>query len=206
MSQFDELLAQLNAEQEEQSTLAKALPAGDGEDDQTIQTASEDGAEGKDNPEDTTGDEDENGDVEPMAKSMTVDGEEVEIVDVGELIKSLQGLTGRVDEHESVLAKGLSTALDLMKGQGEMIKSLTTRVEQLAGQGRGRKTVLAITERPAVGEQTLAKSEQALQPGEILAKALAAQASGAISGHDVARCETAINTGSAIPAEILSRI
>ena len=77
MSQFDELLAQLNAAQEEQSTLAKALPAEGGKDDKTIQTAAAEGAEGK-NPEDEeedpeaeVDDKGENG--KPLAKSMNVE-------------------------------------------------------------------------------------------------------------------------------------
>ncbi|WP_201401981.1 hypothetical protein [Kaistia sp. 32K] len=194
------MLAQLNAEQEEQSTLAKSLPAEGGEDDQAIQAAAADAGAEPANPEDAAG-------AEPaLAKSMTVGGEEVEVVDAEPLIKSLADLTGRVDEHDSVLAKGLTGALDLIKTQGEMIKSLSSRVEKLSGEGRGRKTVLAITERPAALEQLAKSEQQQVHPGEILAKALNAQAAGKLSGQDVARCEAALNAGSTVPADILSRL
>ncbi len=203
MSQFDELLAQLQAEQEQQSTLAKAMPQEDGEDDEAIQTAA---ADGDGNPEDEDEGEGADGDEKPMAKSMTIDGEEVEVVDAEQLVKSLQDLTGRVGEHEQVLAKALETTLGTIKAQGDMIKSLSERVEKLSGQGRGRKTVLAITDRPSVGDQPLVKSEQPMQAGEVMAKALAAQANGKLTGLDVARCEAAINSGTAVPADVLAKI
>ena len=75
MSQFDELLAQLKSAEDEQTTLAKALPAEDGKDDEAIQAAADEGDEP--NPEDEESeDEEAEGDKKPMAKSVTamVDG------------------------------------------------------------------------------------------------------------------------------------
>ncbi len=209
MSQFDELLAQLTQEQEEHETLAKALPAEDGEDDDAIQAAAdEEGAEADVNPEDEgEGEEDEGNGEESMTKSLTIDGEEVEVVDAEQLIKSLHGLTERVEAHEGVLAKALESTLGTIKAQGEMIKSLNAKVEKLAGQGRGRKAVLSVVDRPNPGEQPLAKSQpEQLSGQQILAKALDAQRAGKITGGDVARCEIAINSGVAVPADVLSRI
>lgn len=209
---FDELLAELTLAAEEQSTLAKAMPADDGEDDEAIAAAAGEGEGEEANPEDGEGAGDDGeeageGDDKPMAKSMTVDGEEYEVVDAEQLIKSLHDLTGRVDAHEGVLAKALETTLGTIKAQGEMIKSLNAKVEKLAGQGRGRKTVLAISEKPEPGA-TLAKSHQqeAPKPGEILAKALSAQQAGKITAHDVSRCEIALQSGVAMPADVLARI
>lgn len=211
MSQFEQLLAELKTVSDEQETLAKSLPAEDGKDDEAIQAAAadgdeDDGAEGDGAAANADGDKDDKGDgKEPMAKSMTaiVDGEEVEAIDATEMLKSL---SGRIDAQESTLAKALEVTLSTIKSQGEMIKSLTAEVKKLAGQGKGRKTVLAISERPDPGTQTLAKSEPTQQPGEILAKALTAQKAGKITGGDVARCELAIQSGVSIPADVLARI
>lgn len=203
MSQFDELLAQLTAEQEEQSTLAKALPAEDGEDDKAIQAAAEEGAEDM-NPEDEEEEAEEEGD-KPMAKSMTVDGEEYEVVDAEQLIKSLHDLTGRVSEHETVLAKALESTLGTIKAQGDMIKSLNARVEKLAGQGRGRKTVLAVHEKPAVGE-TLAKSQpEGLTHGELMAKANAAFSAGKISGLELTTIDVSLRSNQQIDQGLLAK-
>jgi hypothetical protein len=201
MSQFDELLAQLNAEQEEQSTLAKALPAEDGEDDEAIQAAAEEGAEDSKNPEDA-----EEGDDKPLAKSMTVDGEEVEVVDAGELIKSLHDVTGRVTEVEGVLAKGLETAIGMIKTQGELIKSLQGQIKKLGSQGAGRKAVLAVHEKPAV--DTLAKSQQddGMTKEQFLAKSEAAWNAGAISGIEFSAVDVALRTGSKLDSGLINRI
>lgn len=204
MSQFDELLAQLNAEQEEQSTLAKALPADDGEDDEAIQAAAEEGADAENNPED---EESEGEGEKPMTKSMTVDGEEVEIVDAAELIKSLHDLTGRTTVVEETLTKGLEVALSMIKGQGELIKSLQGQVKKMGGQGAGRKTVLAVHE-PKPAAETLAKSQQdeGMTPGILMAKSEAAWNAGAISGVEFSSVDVALRTGNKLDAGLLNRI
>ena len=196
MSQFNELLAQLKAAGDEQTTLAKALPAEDGKDDEQIQAAAAEGDTDADNenPEDheePDGDEDDGKPV--MAKSVTavVDGEEVEAVDATELLKSLDA---RVSEHDAVLAKALESTLSTIKAQGDMIKSLHAKIEKLAGQGKGRKTVLTVVEKPAVGE-TMAKSEQdGMTPGDFMAKANAAFAAGKLTGKELTTIDVAMRT------------
>ena len=213
MNEFEQLLAELNATANEQETLAKALPAEDGKDDEAIQAAAGDeGAaeaeakadEAGDHAE-PDGDEDDEG-KEPMAKSLTIEGEEVEIVDAEQLIKSLSDLSDRVGTHDQTLVKALADTTRIMKAQGDLIKSLSDRLDKVSKQGAGRKAVLAISERPAPGETTMAKSEQAPHPGEILAKALAAQQTGKITAHDVSRCEIAFQSGVAFPADVLAKI
>ncbi|MNM84051.1 hypothetical protein D3C76_924020 [compost metagenome] len=205
MSQFDELLAQLTAAEEEQSTLAKALPEADGEDDKTIQTAADEGAEGEENPED---EEDEDAGETPMTKSMVVDGEEVEVVDAEALIKSVQDLGGRMGKAEEVLAKGLASALGLIKGQGDLIKSLQDQVKQLGGKGAGRKTVLTVHEKPAATSETLAKSQQdeGLTKDQFLAKSEAAWTAGVISGVEFSSVDVALRTGNKLDSGLISRI
>lgn len=206
MSQFDELLAQLTAAEQEQSTLAKALPEADGEDDKTIQTAADEGAEGEENPEDEEGEE--GAGEKPMTKSMVVDGEEVEIVDAEALIKSVQDLDGRMGKTEDVLAKGLESALNLIKGQGELIKSLQDQVKQLGGKGAGRKTVLTVHEKPAATAETLAKSQQddGLTKEQFLAKSEAAWNAQVISGIEFASVDAALRTGNKLDPSLIQRI
>jgi len=204
MSQFEELLAQLQAQADEQQTLAKSLPAEDGEDDEAIQAAAGEGAEGAEG-DDTDNDADDEGEGEPFGKSMTavMDGEEVEAIDATDLIKSL---IGRLDSQESVLAKALQTTLSTIESQGEMIKSMATRLDKLASQGRGRKTVVSVAEKPNAGEQALTKSEPAPLPGEIMAKALSAQQAGKLTASEVARCELSFQSGVPYPADVLAKL
>lgn len=201
MSDFDELLKSLQDEAENTEKLAKAIPSNEGEDDENIEGAADGEVEpeGEEENAETDGDEGKG----EMAKSMTatVDGEEVELVDASEMIKSL---SDRIGSHESVLAKALETTLATVQNQSALIKSLSEKVDKLAGAGRGRKSVVVtVQDKPGT---TLAKSEPtAPAPQEILAKALDAQRAGKITGHDVARCEMAIQNGVAVPADVISK-
>lgn len=136
-----------------------------------------------------------------------MDGEQVDLVDADQLFKSLSDLETRLTEHEGMLTKSLSPVLDVIKNQNALIKSLGERLDVLAGQGRGRKTVLAISERPAPGQQPLTKSEPVqLSPQDLLTKSLQAQREGKITGADVARVEVALQSGLSAPADVLARI
>jgi hypothetical protein len=194
MSEFEALLAQLTAAQEEQTTLAKALPAADGKDDKTIQTAAAEGAEGeKTNPED---EEPELGpDGKPLVKSLG-EGQEFEVIDGEALIKSLTDLSTRADASESVLAKGMAGLLELVKGQNLMFKSMQDQITKLSGQGAGRKTMLSVVERPIVGEP-LAKSqaEPAFTRADVMAKANAAFDAKKITGHELTSIDVAMRQG-----------
>lgn len=199
---FEQLLSSLNTELDEQTQLAKSLPAKDGEDDEAIQAAAAESDDADDkNPEDNEPDE---GD-KPIAKSVTamVDGEEVEAIDATDLLKSLQD---RVDEHDDVLAKALTTTLATVKAQGEMIKSLNAEMKKLAGKGAGRKTVLTVVEKPAAGEQDMTKSQQdGMTTGEFMAKANAAFAAGKLTGIELTTADVAIRQGAQIPAGIIAK-
>ena len=87
-------------------------------------------------------------------------------------------------------------------------KSLQDEVKKLAGEGRGRKTVVSVSEKPVAGA-TVAKSQGAadgLSANEFMAKALAAQASGRLTGLDVARAESALNKGLPVPQDVVNRV
>lgn len=206
MSQFEELLDQLNAEQKEQSTLAKSMPAADAEDDEAIQAAAAE-AELEEELEEELDDEQDEGLVEtPMTKSMTLDGEEVEVVDAEALIKSMQDLTGRVGKQEETLTKALTGTLALVKQQGEMLKSMNARLNKMSKSGAGRKTVLSVHDKPATGgEEHLAKSEQGMTAGELMAKAHAAFDAGKISGLELTTIDVSLRGNTQIDQGLLAK-
>ena len=92
MSQFAELLAQLQAEQEQSEAMAKSVPAEGGKDDDAIQAAAAEAGDtdADDNPEDD--------DDAPVAKSVLADDGQ-EYIDATEMLKSLES---RVAEHDDV--------------------------------------------------------------------------------------------------------
>ena len=217
MSQYEKLL-------EELETMAKAMPGDDVADDDKIQAAAaaaNPDADG-DGENDVTGDdlntegseglgdegEGDGDDKETMGKSFALkleDGTELEAIDGTELVKSLMA---RVESNEGTVMKALGTAVDLLGKQGDMIKSLQDEVKKLAGEGRGRKTVVSVSEKPVAGA-TMAKSQGAadgLSANEFMAKALAAQASGRLTGLDVARAESALNKGLPVPQDVVNRV
>lgn len=216
MSQYEKLL-------EELETMAKAMPGDDAADDDKIAAAAANAnpdADG-DGDNDVTGEHiepdgdegagaeggDGDGD-ETMGKSFALkldDGTELEAIDGTELVKSLMA---RVESNEGTVMKALGTAVELIGKQGDMIKSLQDEVKKLAGEGRGRKAVVSVSEKPVAGAN-MAKSQGAaegLSANEFMAKALAAQASGRLTGLDVARAESALNKGLPVPQDVVNRV
>ena len=105
------------------------------------------------------------------------------------------------------MAKALGSAVELIKGQSLMIKSLSETMRKLSGEGRGRKAVVSVVEKPAPGASTMAKSEPAGVSHEVFfAKAMAAQKEGRLSGMDIAMAESCLNRGEVIPQSIVARV
>lgn len=166
------------------ATMMKALPADDGSD-KKIQAAAEGGGEGEEGEED---DEDgDGGEGEAMGKALmvTIDGKQVEAQDGTALVKSL---IDRIDDSEDVIAKALTSVVNLVKAQDVrtkaqdvLVKSLQADVKRLSGEGRGRKTLVNIHET----NSTLAKAEQAGMNADVfLAKAGVAFGAKRITGKE----------------------
>jgi hypothetical protein len=216
MSQFEQLLGELQAENE---ALTKALPADDSKDDKKIQAAAGEGGgegdgEGEGEGEEGEG-EGEGEDATPFGKSLSLtdaEGNAVDAIDGTELVKSLMedigALKGKVGEHESTMAKALESTLGLVKTQTALIKSLTARVDELAGKGRGRKTVLAVSEKVAAGAAPLAKSqaEEGLTAQEFLAKSDAAFSAGRITGLEFTTIDVSLRSNVAIDTALVSKV
>lgn len=180
---FEALLKELGDVAAEHDTMAKAMPEPpadnpeddeDGEDDAAIAAAADAGgaAPAAD-------------DAPAFGKSFEFTdaaGATHEAVDATDLVKSL---IGRLDTSEEVLAKALTSMAGSMKAQGDLIKSLTAQVQALSSQGRGRKAMLSVVEKPAVGD-TMAKSQpDSITPEQFFAKANAAFDAGKISGKEL---------------------
>lgn len=198
MSDFDKLLAELSQETENQETLAKSLAA-PAADDAKIALAAADGADKK-NPED---EEDLAKSLDGLNAAATAAG--VAVIDGEEFAKSIDSLGGRMTVAEDVLAKAMDSALGMIRGQGEMIKSLSERVTALSGEGRGRKTVVTVTERQPTGEP-LAKSNPGFTVGEVMAKANSAFDAKKITGLELTTLDVALRNGTAPSESVLAKI
>lgn len=227
MTEFENLLADLEGMAAEHEVMAKALPAEDSKDNKKVQAAAAESGGQDEEDIDADGDnedyEDEDEQAEedeeagkgkkkpmPFAKSFNVtleSGEVAEAVDATDLLKALNDRVETLESGNEPLAKSLTAAVSLIKAQGTLLKSLTERVAKFSSEGKGRKTMLAVNDRPAPGEQTMAKSQPAAMNGhEVLAKALSAQRAGKLTGFDVSCAEAAVNSGSPVPANVLAAI
>ena len=190
----------------ELETLAKAM-SDNKEADKKIQAAADaGGVEGHEEPDgDEDEDEDKEGDGdgdEPMGKSFTavIDGKEVEAVDGTALVKSLMA---KVDGNETVMAKALSTTVDMLKSLRDEVQFLKSEVARVGGQGAGRKSTLNIHEKPAPAGSN---PQPQVTAGEIMAKANSAAEAGRITWREVASIDASIRMGQTPDSGLLSRI
>ena len=194
---FDLLLTEL-------TTLAKAMPAPEPEpdEDEKIRLAAEAeaaaGGEKKVAPA-------------PLAKSMQVtlaDGTIVDAEDGTELVKSL---IDRLDGTESVMAKALGGAVELIKAQGvalasttALVKSLQSKVAELSNAPAGRKAVLSVHEKPA-GDLTKSQPE-GLTHVEFMAKSHSAFDAKKISGQELTVIDVSLRQGHPIEPSLISKV
>lgn len=201
---FEALLAEIQGASDETADLAKSLAEGDAARIEGAADEADEDAKAKADAEGGDGDDGEGDDEAVMGKALTMtdaDGNPVEAIDATELLKSLQAEVEHIGANSN---KGLSAILGLVKSQGDLIKSMSTQMAALGAQGRGRRAVLAVTEKPG-GSTDLAKSLAAEAGGEsadagmprqeFLAKAIQAAEQGLISFHDANLAETMINRG-----------
>lgn len=191
--------------------------------DKKIQAAGAD-AGGEDDPDkDKDGDGEDEGDAGgakgndggEMTKSFiaVIDGEEQQVIDGTEMLKSLSAQVGeasaalafiqaeRASENEH-LTKSMGLMVDLLKEQGALVKSLQAQVEKISNEGRGRKSVTQPTEEMA---KSIVAPEK-LNAGSFMMKANAAFDAGKISGKDLTVCDVAMRYGTDIDPAILNKI
>jgi hypothetical protein len=214
--EFSKLVEELRAGSAENETMVKAIPAAD---DKKIAAAAKDGesaseAKGKAGPDEDDDEDDDEDEGEPsMTKAFTVkatEGAEVDVINGSQMLKSLGDRVAVIEgfglEAFAEVKTAMGGALELIKAQGGMIKSLTERLTELAGAGRGRKAVVTIVEKPAPTATTAKAEEQGVTPEVFFAKALSLQREGKVSGEDIARAEAALNRGLSIPESIRLKV
>lgn len=172
----------------------------------------------------------EHGGKEHMAKSFTLktdDGETLQVVDASEMIKAL---TGRLDVTASTMEETFTNVVNVMKGQGELVKALTVRFEEqtatiaaqdtlikslqaevtkLGSLPAGRRAVVTVAERqaaPATDLMAKAGMPEGVTTDDFFAKALNMQGEGKLTGVDIAIAEASINAGQPVPPSIVRRV
>lgn len=205
-SSFDDLLKSLGEVANQADTLAKAAP--DAADDENVAAAAADAGVNVDGAAGAGGNdedlEDDVGGGEGGDLKKSDDG----MVDATELLKSLMA---RQETTDGTLAKALTSLTGVMSKQNDMIKSLQTEVAALRNQGRGRKTMLAVSEKQPIGDlaksaAAAAEGEGKITPDELLAKSAAAFAAGKISGVEHNTVDVCLRNGWAIDAGVLTKI
>lgn len=167
---------------------------------------------------------------EHMAKSFSIqteDGATIQVQDASDMLKSL---TTRLDEHAASTQVTLESVVSVVKGQGELLKSLTDKLlasektvseqsdlikslrgdmEKLGTTGAGRKSVLAVAERhTATSTDVMAKAAmpEGVTTDDFFAKALDMQREGRLTGVDISLAESCVNSGRPIPEPLVKRV
>ncbi|EIP9221083.1 hypothetical protein LT875_002530 [Salmonella enterica] len=224
MSQFDELMATLNAIDAEApaDTLVKSEPAGeeivkalpqegDEADDKKI-AAAEAESEGEDKGDD---EDEEEGEGKPfekcdMKKSLTNEEGE-ELIDATEILENLQKSFAT---HDEVLAKAMPKVVELLgaqskqlKEQGELIKSMQETIATLGARGTGRKSMVTVLAKSTVANQPAAATapeEAPLTVQDLMVKANSLFDQKLLSGLQLTKLDVALRNGYQPDADILA--
>lgn len=202
---------------DELDTMSKAMTADGDKGDKKIKKAAKDGAAAGDG-EVEGEDEDEvegegEGDGEAFGKAFEVtlrDGTKVQAFDGTEMMKALhsenvalKGANDALNGSVTQLGAGLTQAVALIKGQGEMIKSLQETVGKLGGQGTGRRAIVNVHEKTAVGGGAGGDNKPTAR--DVMQKAQTLFSEGKMSGGDYARIEAHQGRGVICPPDIAAR-
>lgn len=217
MSKFVELLAELNAAEAATETLAKAMPevvnpededdTKEG-DDNVIAAAAADGGAAPAPAPAAAADEDGKKAAPTFGKSFALTGEDGSTHEVVDATDMLKAINTRLETTDDTLAKALVSFTGIIKSQGEMIKSLSSEIGKLNAQGRGRKAVLTVVDKPAIGD-TMAKSmteEKGMSTGEFFAKANTAFEQGKLSGKELNVISVSIRGNHALDADLIKKV
>ncbi|EAM1616311.1 hypothetical protein EU642_22000 [Salmonella enterica] len=214
MSQFEELMATLNAIDAEPQAeeLAKALPTEDeGEDkkENKVQAAAaEAGADDEEDDEEEGEDKLEKGCGSLKKSFANEEGEE--LIDATEILEDLQKSFA---SHDEVLAKAMPKIVDLLsaqgtqlKEQGELIKSMQQTITNLQGRGAGRKSTVTVLAKSQVSAEKTEAEEPQYTKESIMAKAHTLFDKKMLSSMQINTLDVALRNGYAPDAEVLSII
>lgn len=103
-------------------------------------------------------------------------------------------LEARIEQQ----AEGLAAADAAFAAQALTIKALSEQVSAFGETGRGRQSIVVPQDRPGA----LPTTAKAVTIGEIFAKATELNKAGVLTGFDVARVNTSVNSGRGVPADL----
>jgi len=217
-SSFDALIGELD-------TMLKAHPHTEKEKDKDDDEQGEGSGEGKGEGK---------GEMRKSFSIKLESGELVEVEDAGEMLKALQTqfetseqkvlgtLTSAVQliAKQGVMLKSMSETLEgaqktigeqgtKLASQETLIKSLQDNLQKIGNSGSGRRAVVAVTP-PAAMTATAQNASNGMPEGvthqEFFAKAMEKQNMGKITATDIAIAEASLNSGIAIPENLVSRV
>jgi hypothetical protein len=208
MSAFDELLAELKAEE---SLMAKAQTLADdteGDDDDENIAAMADGDEDDDGIDDGEDEDTDLDDEEPLGKSFGVTlptGQKVEAYDGTALVKSLFAQQQATEEKTQELFGSVVSMLKAMRVQhAQEIKALRKSLEAIGEQGRGRKSKVTIHEPPR--SAATAETNPAEIASTIMSKANSAFSANKITGRELNTIDVSLRKGIAPSQDLLNKI
>lgn len=171
--------------------------------------------DGKDDLAEDDEDPEDDDDDEMFGKSFavtTATGEVIEAYDGTAMMKALHERLAALEQIQEAsvakLEKAEQTITSLLKAeaviskQSELIKSMHGQLAAIQESGRGRKSVLTIHDKPS----STPTSPESPAPSLVLTKAISAQQTGKITGNDVARIESYLSRGLAVPADLAALI
>lgn len=219
MSQFETLMATLNAiDAEPVEEMAKALPAEAG-DEKKVQNAAaaakpeteaESDYEKEEEETDEEGESLEKGAACGDMKKSFVSEEGEELIDATEILTDLQKSFA---SHDDILAKALPKVVELLgsqskqlKEQGDLIKSLQQTITGLSGRGTGRKSTVTVLAKSQVSTEAAAQQEQPVTKEDIMAKAFTLFDNKKLSSMQVNMLDVALRNGYAPDADTLAVI
>jgi hypothetical protein len=181
MSDFQELLDELDGLQLAKALAAKRKAKPGQADSDTDAQEGEEREEGEDE-----GDAPDAAACAPLQKAEGFDGDGL-LKSFGELMDT------RLQARDADLVKAVGGLMHLLKAQNESIAELHTQMQAFGSRGAGRKSVA----------QAAAAD---VSPQPFLAKALAAMEVGKISGHEYAVADVAVRQGLQVDPAIIVKV
>lgn len=222
MSAFEQLMATLNAIDNEApaEVMAKALPSD--EDDKKISAAEAEGDKEEEDDEKSSDKEGSEYDKEgayekkeeaPLEKcdlKKSFENEEgEELIDATEI---LEGLQKSFATHDDILAKAMPKVVELLgaqskqlKAQGDLIKSMQEQLATFGARGAGRKSTVTVMAKSHVATQAAAPAQaEEMSVGDVMMKANSLFDQKLLSGLQLTKLDVALRNGYTPDADILA--
>jgi hypothetical protein len=119
---------------------------------------------------------------------------------------------------EEMMNKALVVIADVLRGQGDLIKSqqekigeqnatltqLSEKLKEVSAEGKGRKAVVSVANKPSPLQKS--EPEDGMDAREFMAKCMEASKAGKITALDVSIAENYVGKGIPVPESIVKRV